>query len=114
MLFELEIGADFAGKATGEMGDRREFEAGKDFFRGGDAADNLTPLENENFSSRFGKISGGDQPIMAGADDDRVVVAHDWLIPKCSITMSKIQNAVEGSGLKDGNGAAGRAEPRGK
>ena len=55
----------------------------------GNAANDIAPLENQDFLAGFGEICGGDQAVMAGADDDGVVLAHDFVIPDGSLTMSK-------------------------
>ena len=68
-----------AGKRPRQMSAGGEFKSRKNFFRHGDAADDRAALQNQNFFSRFGEISRGHKPVVAGADDDRVVSGHGGL-----------------------------------
>ena len=54
----------------------RKLESRKYFFRDGNAADNRAAFQDQNFLSRLGEISRGHKPVVAGADDDRVVGCH--------------------------------------
>jgi len=46
-------------------------------FSHGHAADYFASLKHEWFESGFSEIKGGDEAIVAGADDDNVVLSHE-------------------------------------
>src|SRR5690348_1496614 len=49
-------------------------EPGKDFFRHRRAAQQVPAFQNDDFLTGFGEVRRVDEPIMAAADDDGVVV----------------------------------------
>jgi hypothetical protein len=47
------------------------------FLGRGNAADHLAPFQDERLPSRFREVEGGDEAIVAAADDDDVLVSDD-------------------------------------
>ena len=46
------------------------------FFGRAGAADDVPPLEHERFQTSVGEVVSGDQAVVAGADDDDVVLFY--------------------------------------
>jgi len=46
-----------------------------EFFRDGNAADHLATLEHERLPPCLGEVEGGDEAVVAAADDDDVFVS---------------------------------------
>ncbi len=75
---ELEIAYDRRPQHAGDVGGRGDAasrcEIGIDLFGDGAAADNIPALEHEDTLPGPGEIGGGSQAIVAGSDDDGVVL----------------------------------------
>jgi hypothetical protein len=76
MSSEIEVGDNLIRKPIRQVGARRSFKSGKNLFRCCNPSDVIPRLEHENFFPRPGKVSGGNQTVMAGADNNCIVVAH--------------------------------------
>ena len=76
--FELEITYDRRPQHARNVGScgytASRCEIGIDLFGDGAAADNIPALEHEDTLPGPGEIGGGSQAIMAGADDDGIVL----------------------------------------
>ena len=79
MFLQIEIGDDLNRKHPGQVRAGGELKAGENFFRDRDSADDRPALQDQDFLSRLGEISRSHEPIVTGADDDRVVVCHGEL-----------------------------------
>jgi hypothetical protein len=70
---QVEIADDLGAEQAHHVGKDRELEAGEDFLGDRGAADDRALLENQHFAARAREVRGGDQPVVAAADDDGVV-----------------------------------------
>jgi hypothetical protein len=74
---EIEFAHDFFLHEAGKIGGSGNAVAGPDFLGDGASADQLAGFEDEDFLAGFGEIGGGDESVMASADDEDVVrVGH--------------------------------------
>ena len=73
MTREIQLADDLGTQQRDDVRADGELEAGKDFFRHGGAADEVTPLEHEHFSARLREVGRVHQAVVAAADDDDVV-----------------------------------------
>ena len=72
VLFQLHVADDVGTNGAGGVRQRGAAEAGMKFVGDGGAADLRPALEDERLESGFGEIEGGDQAVVAAADDDDV------------------------------------------
>ena len=79
LALQVKIAGDFRGEGAREVSEARDLEPGKEFFRDRNAADDVALFQDQDFLSSHGEVSGGDEPVVAGADDDGVVVRHGGL-----------------------------------
>jgi hypothetical protein len=76
MTFELEIFDNLRRQGARALGECRRTKAWMELFGDTRAAGNLASFEHDRFQTGPGEIAGGDQAIMAGADDDDVIGWH--------------------------------------
>ena len=72
VAMEVEIADDCRAQKRDRIGGDGIAEAGMEFLRRRGAADLSAPLEHRDFEAGGGEIGGGDQSVMAAADDDHV------------------------------------------
>ena len=72
MLLQLHVADDVGPQRSGRVGKRGTTKAGMKFFCDGSAAGLRAALQHQRFVSSFGEVKGGDQPVVAAADDDDV------------------------------------------
>ena len=72
MAFKVQRADDF-GVDRRPVRERRTTEAWSDFGRDRAAPDPLGALEHERLQAGFREKRGGDEPVVAAADDDYVV-----------------------------------------
>ena len=70
---QLEVADDLGPQQAHHVGELGEAVAGKDFLGDGCPADDIAPLEHDHLLAGAREVRGGDQAVVAGADDDRVV-----------------------------------------
>ena len=70
---QIELADDLRPQQRHDVRADRELEAGKDLFGDGGAAEHVPPLEHQHLPPRPRQIGGAGQPVVAAADDDRVV-----------------------------------------
>src|SRR5205823_4543244 len=68
-----QVADDFLAEQAVDVGRRGDLEAGEDFLGHARAADDGPAFEDEHPPAGAGQVAGGDQAVVAGADDDRVV-----------------------------------------
>src|SRR5579872_7542559 len=73
MRFQFEVLDDLGVEQAAHVGCAGHGPAFPGVFADGRAADHFAALEHERAAPGLRKVSGGDQPIMAGADDDGFV-----------------------------------------
>ena len=71
---ELQIAHDAFLHQAGEVGGGGDAIARPDFFGDGAAADQFAPFEHQHLAAAARQIRGGDQAIVAAADDDGIVL----------------------------------------
>src|ERR1700754_4525842 len=77
---QVEFANDLRPEQRDDVRTNREFEAGKDLFRDGRAAEYVPPFEHENLLPRARQVSRVDQTIMSAANHDGVVlVVHQTI-----------------------------------
>ena len=76
VAFELHVICDGRSERSVEAFEDRGAETGMKFFGDGGTADNGAALEDEGFVAGAGEIEGGDERILASADDDDVTRSH--------------------------------------
>ena len=69
-----ELVEDLAGSQREHIGAGRELETRDRLLRDRGAADLVIALEDADIETRAGQITGGDESVMARADDNRVVL----------------------------------------
>ena len=75
MLFKLHVTDDVWTNGTSGVGQSGAAEAGMKFIGDRGAADLRSTLEDQGLEPRLCQVEGGDQPVMAAADDDDVARA---------------------------------------
>ena len=70
---KIEVANNFRPQQRHDIRANRKFEAGKDLFGAGRAAEHVPPFEHENFLAGARQIGGVDEAVVAAADDDHVV-----------------------------------------
>ena len=70
---EIEVADDFRPQQRDYVRADGKFEAGKNFFGAGGAAENVAAFEHQNFLSGAGEVGGVDEAVVAAADHDYVV-----------------------------------------
>ena len=73
VIVQSQIANDFRTEEAVDVGCRRDFEARKDFLGYACAADDVTPLENQDLPLRARVIARGDQAVVPADVDDRIV-----------------------------------------
>ena len=82
MARELHVADDVGAERAGGVRERGAAEAGVKFFGDGGATDLGAAFEDEGLESGFGKIEGGDEAVVSGADDDDVArISHRYFCP---------------------------------
>ena len=83
MLLQLEILDDPLAQHAQHLRRHRHLEAGDQLGRDAGAPDPIAALQHQRAQPVLGEIAGSDQPIVAGADDHRVVplAAHRRFLP---------------------------------
>jgi hypothetical protein len=76
VAFELHVLGDGGSKWAMDGIENGGAEARVKFFGDGSAADDRATLEDEGFVAGAGEIEGGNEGILAGADDDDVARSH--------------------------------------
>ena len=74
MLLQLHVADDVGPQRPGGVGERGTAEAGMEFFGDGRATGLGAALQHQRLVSGLGQVEGGDQPVMAAADDDDIAV----------------------------------------
>ena len=72
MLFQLHVANDVGTNGASGVRERGAAEAGMKFVGDSSAADLGAAFEDERLESGFGEVEGGDQAVVAAADDDDV------------------------------------------
>ena len=75
MLGQLQLVDDVGTQQAEGVRERGEVEAGDQLLGDGCATDDVTPLDDQRAQARLGEVRAVDQPVVAAADDDRVVRA---------------------------------------
>ena len=75
---ELEIPDDLGTEQTVDVARGGDLEAGPQFFGDRAAAEQLAALQHQHRAAGAGEVGGGDEAVMASADDDGVVVVGSW------------------------------------
>src|SRR5208282_6539485 len=93
VFLDLHVAHDFRTKRAGAMRQSRAAEAGVKLVSDGGAADLRCALEDERLESSFGQIEGGDEAVVASADDDDIAGAvrlrrHSYAAPLMSLRIS--------------------------
>ena len=73
MLREPQIGDHFRIEQRHRVGGDRIAEARMKLFRDRGAADDMTPLQHDDFQPGHRQIGGADEAVVPATDDDRVV-----------------------------------------
>ena len=73
---QFELADHFGTQQAHDIGANRIFKSRIDLFGHRRAAEHMAALEHQNFLPCFGQIGGAGEAVVAGADDDRVVVGH--------------------------------------
>ena len=73
---QIELANDLRPQQRHHIGADRVLEAGEDLFRHCRAAEHVAPLDDEHLAARPRQIRSIDQPVVAAADHDHVVVGH--------------------------------------
>src|SRR4029453_15079173 len=83
VLPQIEILDDLSVQQMDVVGAVGDAEAGVDLLGGDGSADARQPLEDQDLQAVGGEIAGRDEPIVAAADDDDVVleISHELLGP---------------------------------
>ena len=71
---QLQIAHDAFLQQAGEVGGGGDAIAGPDLFGDGAAAHQFAPLEHQHLAAGARQIGGGDQAVVAAADDDGIVL----------------------------------------
>src|SRR5262249_13739381 len=72
-LRELELADDLRARQAEGVARGREPEAGDDLLADGRPADHAPAPQDARLPPRAGELGGGDEPVVAAADDHRVV-----------------------------------------
>ena len=75
---ELQLLDDLGTQERHDVRAHRELEAVEHFLGHGGAAQHVTAFEDQDLAARPRQVGGGRQPVVAAADDDRVI-AHGAL-----------------------------------
>ena len=70
---KVQLADDLGPQQRDDVREDREAEAREDLLGHGRAAEDVAPLEDERLHPGPGQVRGRDQPVVAAADDDRVV-----------------------------------------
>ena len=70
---QVQLADDLGPQQRHHVRADRELEAGEDFLGHGRAAEHVAALEHEHLLAGAGQVGGGDEAVVAAADDDRVV-----------------------------------------
>ncbi len=73
---QFEIADDFGTEQADDIGADRIFKTRIDLFSDRRAAEHMAALQDEHFFPGFGEIGCAGQAVVAGADDDRIIVGH--------------------------------------
>ncbi len=73
MLCKLQVADDLRAKQADHVGENRKLEAGEDFFGDAGSTHDGTAFQDQGLFPGPGQVSGVDQPVVACADDNRVV-----------------------------------------
>ena len=79
-LLELQFADDALLHQAGQVGAGGDTIAGPDLFGDGAAAEELAAFEHEHLPSGARQVGGGDQAVVAAADDDHIVFGHAQLL----------------------------------
>ena len=74
-LGQLKFGDDLGTQQAGDEGARRPLGAGDQLLGDAGAAHEVARLEHQHRLACAGQVVGGDEAVVAGADDDGVVVS---------------------------------------
>ena len=74
MLLQLHVADNVAAQRPSRVRQRGAAEAGMEFFRDGCTAGLRAALQHQRLVSGLGQIEGGDQSVMAAANDDDVAL----------------------------------------
>ena len=102
-FLELEVCHDLGAEQAVDVGTGRNLEAGPFFFGHSATAFDMPFFENGDLQARFGQVSRGDESVVAGSDDNRVVDTGPALIhetPPCLVrlTVSALARLFANSG----------------
>ena len=75
MLRQVQITNDLGPQQGNDVGADGKLEARENLLGAGSAAEDMTPLQHQDFSARASKIRGVDQPVVTASDNDSVVLA---------------------------------------
>ena len=73
MARQVELADDLRPQQRHDVRADRELEAGEDLLGDRGAAEHVPALEHEHLAARARQVGGAGQPVVAAADDDRVV-----------------------------------------
>src|SRR5260370_33217555 len=68
-LLELHVRGNIGAERTDGVRERRSAKAGMKFLGDGAAADKFAALEDERLEAAFGEVEGGDERIVAAAEE---------------------------------------------
>ena len=71
---QFEVADDLRAQQADDVGELGEAIAGKDLLGHRRAADDVAAFQDHHLLAGARQIGAGDQAVVAGADDDRVVV----------------------------------------
>src|ERR1051325_7746955 len=70
--FQFQVAHDFFLHQAGEVGSSGNAISRPDFLGDGAAPDHLAGFKNDDLAPGFGEVCGGDESVMAAADDDYI------------------------------------------
>ena len=93
-LFELQLADDALLHQAGQVCSGRDTIARPDLFGHGTPAQEFATFEHEHLPSRTRQVGGGDQAVVAAADDDHIVFGHALSLS----SLYRLRNATTASG----------------
>ena len=82
---QLEVADDLRPQQADDVARDREPEARDDLLRDRGAAEHVPALQDDGLEAGAGEVRGGDEAVVAAADDHRVVALRHPVPPLCNV-----------------------------